>query len=59
MTQYDVEEMGPKTQASTLLVYGEGDQLRRGEQRAREGTKGIVLKIVPYISRIAKFSSRR
>ncbi len=47
MTKYDVEADGSKVQAPTLLLNGEGDAVRRGEQRAREGIKGSILKVIP------------
>ena len=47
MCSYDIEATGPKVKAPTLLLYGEGDPLRRGEQRANEGIKGSTLKVVP------------
>lgn len=46
-TSYDTEEAGPKVKVPTLLIYGEGDILRRGEQRANEAIKGSILKVVP------------
>ena len=46
-SSYDTEAAAPRVKAPTLLMYGEGEALRRGEQRALEGIKGSVLKIVP------------
>ncbi|MBI2165492.1 MAG: alpha/beta hydrolase [Chloroflexi bacterium] len=46
LTSYDVEAAGPKIRAPVLMVHGETDLLRRGEQRALEGIKGAVLKVV-------------
>ncbi len=47
LTSYDVEAAGPKIKQPTLLLYGERDALRRGEQRAKEGIKDVVLTVVP------------
>ena len=46
-SSYDVEEAAAKVKTPALLLYGETDILRRGEQRAREGIKGSVVKIIP------------
>ena len=48
----DIQALGPKVKAPTLLAYAEHDGLRRGEQQALEGIKGSVLKIVPDASNI-------
>ena len=45
-TQFDVEAASAKISQPTLLIYGEHDALRRGEQRANEGIKGSVLKVL-------------
>lgn len=47
MTEYDVEAAGPRIKAPTLLLYGERDALRRGEQRAKEAIKNSVHVVVP------------
>ena len=47
MTNYDVEAAGQKVLAPTLLLNGEGDVIRRGEERAREGIRGSILKVIP------------
>lgn len=44
---FDVEALGPRVGVPTLLVYGERDGLRRGEQRAHEGIKGSILRVIP------------
>ncbi|MBI2165162.1 MAG: alpha/beta hydrolase [Chloroflexi bacterium] len=49
MTTYDVEAAGPRVKAPTLLIYGERDALRRGEQRAKEGIKSSTLVVVPGV----------
>ena len=46
MTKYDVEATGPRVKAPTLLLYGDGDPLRRAEQRALEGIKGSTHTVV-------------
>ncbi len=43
---FDAEAIGPKVQTPTLLIYGEGDVLRRGEQRAKEAIKGCTHVVV-------------
>ena len=43
---YDVREIGPEVRVPTLLVYGEGDPLRRAEQRAKEGIEGSILTVL-------------
>ena len=45
-THFDTEVLGPKVKAPTLLLYGEREILRRGEQRALDGIKGSILKVV-------------
>lgn len=45
-TTYDTEAAGPQVKVPTLLLYGEDDTMRRGEQRAREGIKHAVYKLV-------------
>ena len=45
-SHFDTEALGPKVKAPTLLIYGEREVLRRGEQRAHEGIKGSTLKII-------------
>lgn len=47
LSQFDTEALGPKVKVPTLLVYGEHDALRRGEQRAHAAIKGSVLHVVP------------
>ena len=49
ITQYDAESVGPKVKAPTLLIYGEGDALRRGEEQAQQGIKGSIYKMVPGV----------
>lgn len=44
---FDVEALGPKIKAPTLVMYGDGERIRFGEQRAREDLKGAVVHIVP------------
>jgi pimeloyl-ACP methyl ester carboxylesterase len=46
-SHYDMEAKAPAVQAPTLLIYGERDILRRGEQRANNAIRGSILKIVP------------
>src|SRR5262249_18039028 len=46
-TSYDTEATGPKVTTPTLLIYGEGDILRRGEERANRDIAGSVLKVIP------------
>ena len=46
-SHFDTEALGPKVKAPTLLIYGEREVLRRGDQRAHEGIKGSILKIIP------------
>jgi len=46
-TGFDVEAASANITQPTLLIYGEHDALRRGEQRAHEGIKGSVLKVIP------------
>jgi pimeloyl-ACP methyl ester carboxylesterase len=46
-TSYDTESMGPKVNTSTLLIYGEADILRRGEQKAHRDIKDSILRVVP------------
>ena len=43
---YDVAAAGPKVKQPTLLVYGDGDMLRRTEKQAKEGIKGSIHKVV-------------
>lgn len=47
IAEYDIEAAASRVQAPTLLVNGEQDPLRRGEQRALGTIKGAILKIVP------------
>ena len=47
MYHYDGEAAGPKIHTPTLLVYGEGDVVRRGETRSNEGVKNSILNIFP------------
>ena len=49
MTKYDVEATGPRVKTPTLLLNGEGDPLRRAEQRALEAIKGSILQVVPGV----------
>lgn len=42
----DVEAIGPAVKSPTLLIYGDGDMVRRGEEKARNGIKGSILKVV-------------
>lgn len=49
-TSYDTEAAGPRVKTPTLLIYGEGDVLRRGEERAHRDIEGSVLKVVPGAS---------
>jgi len=46
LSGFDSEEVGPKVKVPTLLVYGEGDPLLRGAQRAHEAIKDSTLKII-------------
>ena len=46
MCNYDVEAASPKVTASTLLIYGEKDDLRRGEEKAKAAIKGSIHKVV-------------
>jgi pimeloyl-ACP methyl ester carboxylesterase len=46
-TQFDVESASAGISQPTLLIYGEHDALRRGEQRANEGINGSILKVIP------------
>ena len=46
-TQVDTAVLGSRVKAPTLLLYGERDSLRRGEQRAHESIGGSILKIIP------------
>jgi pimeloyl-ACP methyl ester carboxylesterase len=55
-TLFDSEAAGPKVQTPTLVIYGEGDALRRGEPRAREGMPGCVIKVIPGVSGAAHSS---
>lgn len=45
-TKFDCQAAGPKVKAPTLLIYGEGDNLRRGEKKANDGITGSILKVV-------------
>ena len=45
-SHFDVEAVGPKVKTPTLLIYGEREILRRGEQRALNDIKGSILKII-------------
>jgi pimeloyl-ACP methyl ester carboxylesterase len=45
-TSYDTDAAGPRVNVPTLLVYGEGDTMRRGEQRAQDGIKGSTYKLI-------------
>lgn len=45
-SSYDMEAAGPDVKAPTLIVYGDGDALRRGEKYANEGIKGSIVKVV-------------
>jgi len=45
-SHFDTEALGPKVKAPTLLIYGEREILRRGEQRAHQDIKGSTLKII-------------
>ncbi|MBI2165488.1 MAG: alpha/beta hydrolase [Chloroflexi bacterium] len=47
LTEYDVEAAGPRIKAPTLLVNGEQDVLRRGEQKAKDAIRSSQLKVVP------------
>ncbi|MCZ6788859.1 MAG: alpha/beta hydrolase [Chloroflexi bacterium] len=44
---YDMQEAGPKVNTPTLVLYGDGDAIRRGEERARAAMKGTMFKVVP------------
>lgn len=46
-TSYDMQEAGPKVNTPTLVLYGDEDAIRRGEERARAGMKQTIFKIVP------------
>ena len=46
-TSYDMQEAGPKVNTPTLVLYGDGDAIRRGEERARAAMKQTIFKIVP------------
>lgn len=46
-SHFDVEAIAPKVRAPTLLIYGEREILRRGEQRANDAIEGSLLEIVP------------
>jgi pimeloyl-ACP methyl ester carboxylesterase len=48
-TLFNSEEAGPRVKAPALLIYGEGDPLRRGEPRAREGIPGCIIKVFPGV----------
>ena len=45
-TDYDVAAATLKVNRPTLLVYGDGDMLRRGEEQAKAGIKGSIHTVV-------------
>jgi pimeloyl-ACP methyl ester carboxylesterase len=45
-TNYDMQEAGPLVSTPMLVVFGEGDVLRRGETRLREGVKSAQVTVV-------------
>jgi len=45
LSGFDSEAIGPKVKVPTLLIYGEGDPLLRGGQRAHEAIENSVLKV--------------
>ena len=53
LTAYDGQAVAHKISAPTLLIYGDGDALRPGEQRANRDIKGSVVKIVPGVDGMA------
>ena len=44
---FDVTSVGPDVKAPTLLIYGDGDPLRRGQARASEDIKGSIVEVIP------------
>ena len=44
---YDIAAIGSKIKAPTLLLFGDGDTLRRTEKLAHEDIKGSVHKVIP------------
>ena len=43
----DIASYGPSITVPTLLIFGDGDQLRRTEKKAHEEIKNSVLKVIP------------
>lgn len=46
ITSYNTEATGPKVKAPTMILYGDEDRVRFAAERAREGIKGSILKII-------------
>ena len=47
IADYDVTSAGPNVKRPTLLIYGEGDKVRRTENQAHEDIEGSILKVIP------------
>ncbi|MBI2166487.1 MAG: alpha/beta hydrolase [Chloroflexi bacterium] len=47
VTSFNVPSIMPLVKTPTLIMFEEGDGLRRGEQRLLEGIKGASVKIIP------------
>ena len=43
----DIASFGPKVKVSTLLIFGDGDGVRRTENKANQEIAGSVLKVIP------------
>ena len=44
--KFDVEALGPTVKTPTLLLYGDGDPLRRRGEKANNGIRGSILQVV-------------
>ncbi len=46
ITSYDTESTGPRVNVPTIIFYGDGDPVRFAADRAKEGIKGSIVKMV-------------
>ena len=47
ISDYDITSAGPNVKRPTLLIYGDGDKVRRTENQANKDIKGSILKVIP------------
>jgi pimeloyl-ACP methyl ester carboxylesterase len=47
ISDYDITSVGPNVKRPTLLIFGDGDKVRRTENQANNDIEGSILKVIP------------